>query len=228
MIALENVSKHYQLGSVPVQALKNINLKIKRGDKIAVIGKSGSGKSTLMNIIGGLDTPNSGKVLYEDCNIVKMIDQEISSFRLNKIGFVFQDFGLLPFLSVFENIEYPLMLLNVAKKLRIHKVLKKIEEVGLSNKIHVRPTKLSGGQQQRVAIARALVTTPLIVLADEITANLDEANSNQILSLLDKMQKKYNSTLIFATHDKSVTQFADRLIELKDGKISVNRFHPTL
>jgi len=221
-ILINNVSKNYALGKVEVPALKNINLSIKKGEIICLMGPSGSGKSTLLNLIGALDTPSNGEVHINGENISSLTDRALSKFRNKTLGFIFQSFNLIPVLSVFENIEYPLLIQDIFAKERKVRVNDYIEAVGLSQYSTRYPDELSGGQRQRVAIARALVTHPSIIIADEPTANLDHKTGKEVMDLISSMNKKSGATVIFATHDPIVSDYTKNIICLKDGKISEN------
>lgn len=217
MIELKNVKKIYDNGAIKVEALKNINLKIDKGEFVAIIGSSGSGKSTLLHLLGGLDSCTSGRILVDETNIGNMDDDEMSKYRLNKVGFIFQFFNLIPILNVLENITLPL---RIAKKEIDNDYLKELlNMLGIDKRINHLPSQLSGGQQQRVAIARALLTNPSIILADEPTGNLDSENSNEVIELLKCAARKFNQTVLIVTHDNEVAEKADRIIEMKDGVI---------
>jgi len=220
MILLKEVTKEYRLGKIIVNALRGINLDIGEGEFVSICGPSGSGKSTLLNLIGCLDSPTSGTIHIMNTNIVSLQDMESSRLRNKMIGFIFQMFNLIPVLSSYENVEYPLILQGLTKKERREKVLKMIEDVGLSDFITHRPDELSGGQRQRVAIARALVTNPKLVLADEPTANLDAKTGIEILELMKKMNEKDKTTFIFSTHDPKVMNYAKKIYVLSDGSIA--------
>jgi putative ABC transport system ATP-binding protein len=203
-----------------VSALKKVNLDIFEGEYTALVGASGSGKSTLLNIIGCIDDPDSGEVLIDNVNIKNLTDDQKSDLRNQKIGFIFQSFNLVPVLNVFENIELPLQinpLIPTAK--RRDRVREAIADVGLENFAHHRPDQLSGGQRQRVAIARALVGHPLLVLADEPTANLDSETSNKILDLMSDLNQKKKVTFLFSTHDEKIMNRVGRIVHIKDGVI---------
>ncbi len=221
MIKLNQVSKTYKLGKTEVKALKNVNLEINKGDFVAVVGPSGSGKTTLLNLIGCLDKPDEGEILLEGENVLNKNFNQLADLRLKKIGFIFQSFNLIPVLNVYENIEFPALLLprKEREKNLKEKIFKLIEEVGLSEHISHKPDELSGGQRQRVAIARALVNNPVIVLADEPTANLDSENAEKIIDLMRRLNDELNTTFVFATHDTRILKHVKRIVELKDGKI---------
>ncbi|MCC0648069.1 ABC transporter ATP-binding protein [Clostridioides sp. ZZV15-6598] len=214
----ESLSKHYGKGESLVKALDDVNLEINEGEFVAIIGKSGSGKSTLLHMIGGLDIPTSGKVYIDNKNIFTLKEEELAVFRRRKIGFIFQSYNLIPSLNVWENVVLPIGLDGRAVDEQFIKDL--LKSLGLENKHDVLPNTLSGGQQQRVAIARALATRPAIILADEPTGNLDSKTSDEVMSILKSMSKKYSQTLVMITHDDSIAQMADRVIFIEDGKVS--------
>lgn len=210
--------KIYQLGKTQVEALRGVNLEIEKGEYVAIMGPSGSGKSTLMNLLGCLDTPTKGKYYLEDRDVSSLSDDELALIRNKKIGFVFQSFHLLPRTSALHNVELPLIYAGLARKERIKRAIKALEEVDLADRIHHHPSELSGGERQRVAIARALVNDPSIILADEPTGNLDSKTGAEILDLFDRIHRKGN-TVIVVTHDPEVAARAERIIHLKDGRI---------
>ncbi len=218
LMELKMVSKKYRTGTEDLFALDNINLNIDKGEFVSIIGKSGSGKSTLMNILGFLDIPTSGKYLFEDNDINKMKESNISQIRSRKIGFIFQSFNLIPTLSALENVELPLVYQKVNKNKRREKAISALESVGLSHRTLHRPNQLSGGQQQRVAIARALALNPEVILADEPTGNLDSSSGNEVMNLLKKLNQN-GKTVIIITHDDSIAHQAGRIITISDGKI---------
>ena len=218
IVEILNIKKNYQLGKTVVNALKGINLTIQEGDFLSIIGASGSGKTTLLNIIGCIDCPTEGNLQISGQPICSMNDNEITNLRLNKIGFIFQTFNLIPVLNVIENVEFPLLLMNKFTKDEIKARSEKfIDEVGLKSFIKHRPFELSGGQRQRVAIARALVTKPDIILADEPTANLDSVTGESILELMKELNEVEKTTFIFSTHDANVLKYAKTIIKIKDG-----------
>ncbi|EQF23751.1 ABC transporter family protein [Clostridioides difficile CD160] len=214
----ENLSKHYGAGESLVRALDNVNLEINEGEFVAIIGKSGSGKSTLLHMIGGLDIPTSGNVYIDNKNIFTLKEEELAVFRRRKIGFIFQSYNLIPSLNVWENVVLPIGL--DGREVDEHFIKELLKSLGLENKHDVLPNTLSGGQQQRVAIARALATRPAIILADEPTGNLDSKTSDEVMSILKSMSKKYSQTLVMITHDDSIAQMADRVIFIEDGRVS--------
>jgi len=219
MIQVKNVFKTYSLEQTEVKALQGVSLSISQGEFLCMLGASGSGKSTLLNLIGCLDTPDEGSILIDNEAVEKATRSRKAALRSQKIGLIFQSFNLISVLSVYENIELPLLIKKDQNPENKEWIKYLISTVGLSEFAHHRPSELSGGQRQRVAIARALVTRPLIVLADEPTANLDSKTGMSILELLMDINKKNNTTFLFATHDPQVRQFASRCLMLKDGKI---------
>lgn len=218
MIQLFNISKTYQMGEDAIKALDNLSLQVTKGEFIAIIGPSGSGKSTLMNIIGILDRASSGEYYLNKMNLMRISDKKISKIRNKKIGFIFQQFNLMPRLTAFENVELPLIYRGTSKPTRKKMVLKSLERVGLLEKQKHLPAQLSGGQQQRVAIARAIAGNPEIILADEPTGALDSKTGEEVMRLLKEIHREGN-TLIMITHDKTIAEQAERIIEIKDGKL---------
>jgi len=219
VILVENLSKVYKSGYVSVNALKEINLSIRRGEFTAVAGPSGSGKTTLLNIVSGLDSPTSGRAFLAGRPISQMSGTELSDYRRDHIGFIFQSYNLIPVLSVGENIEYIMLLQGVPHKSRLERVRDILEVVGLSGMQERLPSQLSGGQQQRVAVARAMVSEPDIILADEPTANLDSATGAALLDMMRELNERRGMTFIFSTHDNMIMERAKRLVRLKDGEI---------
>lgn len=227
LIILKNVTKEYRKDSkresVKVLALKDINLEIEKGEFLAIMGPSGSGKTTLLNIIGCLDIPTSGEVIFNGARLTNATESYLSEYRRKNIGFIFQSYNLIPVLTVKENIELPLTIDNtLSKEEREERVLKLIEMVGLKGMENRYPRELSGGQEQRVAIARALVKKPLIVLADEPTANLDSVTAEDVIEIMRLMNEVEGTTFIFSTHDPRVERHARRVIILKDGQINLD------
>ncbi|MBD7912495.1 ABC transporter ATP-binding protein [Clostridium cibarium] len=214
-----NLSKSYGNNENMVNALNEITLNIEEGEFISIVGTSGSGKSTLLNMLGGLDRPSSGKVYINNKDIFEMKDDDLTIFRRRNIGFIFQNYNLMPILNVYENIILPLELDD--KKVDKKYLEDVIDTLGLSSKINNLPNKLSGGQQQRVAIARALVTKPSIILADEPTGNLDSKTGSEVLNFLKLSIKKFNQTLVMITHNESMAEMADRIIRIEDGKLKL-------
>jgi len=211
--------KDYKVGKVLFPALRGIDMHIGDGEFTAIAGPSGSGKTTLLNIIGCLDVPTRGDVIVDGTNVNTLTPKDKAELRKEKIGFVFQTFNLIPVLTAYENVEMPLLLLDIPANQKKKKVIAILEEVGLEDFINRKPNEMSGGQQQRVAVARALVKEPSMVLADEPTANLDSTTATEILSLMHELNKKLKTMFVFSTHDKLVMDFATRLIKLRDGKI---------
>jgi len=220
LIETKNLVKDYTVGNHFFRALNEINLQFKSGEFTGLVGPSGSGKTTLLNIIGALDTPSSGSTIVMDQKIEELSHKQAAKLRNQYLGFIFQTYNLLPVYTVFENVEFPLLLLKMDVDKRKKAVLDALEWVGLSDKIKSKPAQLSGGESQRVAIARAMVKKPTIVLADEPTANLDAKNSHNILQTMEKLNKELNTTFIFATHDDKVIQYLRRKISLEDGKVA--------
>lgn len=220
LIFIENMFKSYPMGLKKFTALKNINLKFEEREFTGIVGPSGSGKTTLLNIIGSLDAQTEGNVLVMNQSVKKMNAKDSAEMRSKYIGFIFQTYNLLPVYSVFENVEFPLLLLNMKAEARKKAVLDALDWVGLSDKTASHPAQLSGGESQRVAIARAIVKKPAIVLADEPTANLDAENSHHILKTMKNLNKNLGTTFIFSTHDSKVIQYLHRKITLIDGKIA--------
>jgi putative ABC transport system ATP-binding protein len=222
IILLEDIWKTYPMGKLEVHALKGVNLAISEGEFVAVAGPSGSGKTTLMNIVGLIDSPSRGGLLIDGREIKAQSRAELTRMRRELIGFVFQSFNLLPVLSVFENVELPLIIgkRGGSKAERRERVEYLLEEVELADRRNHRPAELSGGQQQRVAIARALVTRPRIIIADEPTANLDSVTGEKVLGLMKKINREEKTTFLFSSHDSLIWQMADHVVFLHDGNIS--------
>ena len=218
LIQLKNVNKYYENGMEKIHVLKNINLSVQEGEFLAILGPSGSGKSTILNMIGGLDSYDSGEVIVDGTEYNNQNDEVMSEYRRRMLGFVFQSFHLIPVLSVYENVVFPVQIDGKREdKSYIEELLK---ELGIYEKKDTFPTKLSGGQQQRVAIARALANKPKIILADEPTGNLDSDTGNDVLRILMKGIKKYGQTLIMITHNQEIAKMADRIVYIKNGVIS--------
>ena len=220
MISLKNVTKDYKLGKSVVRALQGIDLEINKGEFVSICGPSGSGKTTLLNLLGCLDSPTTGQVIVMNNDVARLSDTVLSRLRNRIIGFIFQTFNLIPVLTAYENVEYPLVLLGLSQRERQQRVLKMLDEVGLINFTKHRPDELSGGQRQRVAIARALVTNPKMVLADEPTANLDSVTGEEILKIMKKMNEEHHTTFIFSTHDSEIMKYAEKIYNIRDGRIS--------
>jgi putative ABC transport system ATP-binding protein len=220
LIKLENVKKIYQTGEIPVTALNEISFTIERQTFVSFIGPSGSGKSTILNLVGSLDKPTSGDVIVDNVNVATLDRSEAAKFRGSTIGFVFQNFNLIPVLSVYENVEYPLLLIkSIPASERRERIDSLLEKVGMIDYRNKYPNQISGGQKQRVAIARALVTNPKIVLADEPTANLDHKTAFKVINIMHEMQKSLGTTFIFSTHDPKIVGEAEIIYTLEDGAI---------
>ena len=221
-IELENAVKTYQIGEVETHALHGVSLTFAEGEFTALVGPSGSGKTTMLQLMGCLDRPNSGTVKINDQDVTKLSKNKRADLRREKIGFIFQFFALIPVLTAYENVELPLLLNNVKAKERQERAMGLLEAVGLVDRAGHRPDQLSGGEQQRVAIARALASGPLLVLADEPTANLDTANGAQAMEIMQRLNQETGTAFIFATHDPRVISYAQRVIELQDGRVISN------
>jgi putative ABC transport system ATP-binding protein len=219
VIDAHNVSRIYNPETIPVYAVNNVHLHLNKGEFTALVGPSGSGKTTLLNLIGGLDRPDSGNIIINDVDITKLSSNQLITFRLNHIGFVFQSYNLIPVLTARENVEMIMQLQKISRKDRDERIKQLFEEVQLSDKLNSRPSELSGGQQQRVAVARALASKPKFVLADEPTANLDTKSASNLLDIMAKLNKEEQITFLFSTHDQRVIERARRVITLVDGKI---------
>jgi len=223
LIKVKNVHKVYTLEKTEITAVQDVSLEIQAGERVCLMGPSGSGKSTLLNIIGCVDQASKGDIFIDGEDANKLSDAHLSDFRNRTMGFIFQNFNLIPVLSVFENIEYPLLLQRVSSKDRKKRVQDLLDKVGLADYGKRSPEKLSGGQRQRVAIARALVTNPKLVIADEPTASLDHATGKIIMELMVEMNRAAGSTLVFATHDPTVAEFAGRVVSMIDGQVIEDR-----
>ncbi len=221
VIELNDIKKSYYLGKQELKVLKGITLEIFRNEYVALMGPSGSGKSTLMNILGCLDSPSSGRYILNNNDVSKMADDALAEIRNKEIGFVFQQFNLLPRLTAAENVALPLIYNGTPKKERMDRALEMLNRVGLADRSHHKPNELSGGQNQRVAIARALVNNPSIILADEPTGNLDSKTSVEIMNIFGKIQSEGN-TVVLVTHEEDIAQFAQRIIRLRDGVIETD------
>ncbi len=219
IIKTEDLDKIYQDNGVPVQALKNINFLVTKGDFTVLAGPSGSGKTTLLNLIGALDSPTAGNVFFEGVDISKKKPRELSSLRLHKLGFIFQAYNLIPVLTAIENIEFSMMLAGISEKERRERALKVMADLGIRELADKRPNEMSGGQQQRVAVARALVNNPMVILADEPTANLDSKTGSILLDIMQQMNEERNITFVFSSHDPQVIERGKRLVLLHDGMI---------
>lgn len=220
ILTVENLVKYYGTGERTVKAVDHISLEVERGTFTAIVGRSGSGKSTLLHLIGGLDRPDSGKVRIEEVNIFSMKGDRLAQFRRKKIGFIFQDYNLIPSLNVWENIVLPSGLDN--RRINIPDVEMILEKIGLADKRNAMPNTLSGGQKQRAAIVRALVTRPAVILADEPTGNLDSRTELEVMGLLKSCVAEFGQTLVMITHDETIAQMAEEIVEIADGKV-VNR-----
>ncbi|WP_338972475.1 ABC transporter ATP-binding protein [Fusobacterium nucleatum] len=218
IITVDKINKTYKNGSLELQVLKNISFKVDKGEFLAIMGSSGSGKSTMMNILGCLDNQYEGRYILDGIDISKSNENELSEIRNKKIGFIFQSFNLLPRLTALENVELPLVYSSILKEERHKRANELLEMVGLKDRIHHRPNELSGGQRQRVAIARALVNNPSIILADEPTGNLDSKSEEEIIEILQKLNKM-GKTIVIVTHEPSIGEIAERKIIFKDGEI---------
>ena len=219
LISVKGVSKVFKVGEENFTALRDINLEIDSGSFMSFVGPSGSGKTTILNLIGGLDVPTAGNIFFKNTKLSSMNRNQMAQYRRKNIGFIFQTYNLFPVYSVYENILFPLLLNGSKEKDARERVMNIINKVGLSDQVKKRPSQLSGGQCQRVAIARALVKDPLLILADEPTANLDSKNSLQILELMSELNKQYKAAVVFSTHDEKVTRYVRREVGLEDGKI---------
>lgn len=217
IVKTNKLKKYYKIGDNIVKALDGVNFEVKKKEFVSIIGKSGSGKSTLLHMIGGLDIPSSGTVVVDGVNLSEMSNEELALFRRRKVGFIFQQYNLIPDLNVYENITFPLDLDRI--KVDSNFIEELLKKLNIYDKKEMLPAMLSGGEQQRVAIARALATKPAIILADEPTGNLDTKGSQNVINLLKDLAKQYNQTLIVITHDPDVANMADRIIKIGDGKI---------
>ena len=217
ILIAENLKKYYQMGENVVKALDGVSLSVRQGEFLAIVGKSGSGKSTLLHMLGGLDRPDSGKVFIEGRDIFGLKDEQLAIFRRRKIGFIFQDYNLMPALNVWENIVLPIGL--DGKRVNKDYVMSIVKSIGMEDRLTATPSMLSGGQKQRVAIARAIASRPAIILADEPTGNLDSKTEMEVISILKNCVSKYGQTLVMITHDETIAQMADRIIIIEDGKV---------
>lgn len=221
IVELENVDKDYPLGNTVVEALRGVDLAIRRGEFTTIAGPSGSGKTTVLNLVGCIDVPTRGQVRIDGQSTSELDDKELTALRLHKLGFIFQSFNLIDVLDLFHNVEFPLLLQGeLDKAQRRERVEEMVEQVGLTPQLRQRPNELSGGQRQRVAVARALVTRPQIVLADEPTANLDSETGKNIIDLMRRINETMETTFIFSSHDPKIIERAERVVELVDGRVA--------
>jgi putative ABC transport system ATP-binding protein len=216
---VDNVTRVFKIGKIETQALRGVSLSIEDGEFTALVGPSGSGKTTLLQLMGCLDQPTSGRVIVNGKDVSRLNRGQRADMRRGTIGFIFQFFALIPTLSAYENVEMPLLLNGYSVSQRRERVMELLEAVDLGDRAHHRPDQLSGGQQQRVAVARALASHPVLVLADEPTANLDTANGKQVMEIMQRLNQETGVTFVFATHDPRVIAFARRVVELRDGRI---------
>lgn len=224
LLELKNIGKKYKIGTEVINALHTIDLKIEKGEYVALMGPSGSGKSTLMNIIGCLDTPSQGEYFLNGKEVSKMSENELAEIRNKEIGFIFQTFNLVPRSNALDNVALPLVYAGINKEQRVKRATKTLNDVGLGDRITHKPNELSGGQRQRVAVARALVNNPSIILADEPTGNLDSKTSEEIMTLFREIHKSGN-TIIVVTHEEEIAQHALRIVRIKDGKIESDKIN---
>jgi putative ABC transport system ATP-binding protein len=225
VIELQDVSRIYKIGEVETAALSGVNLAIEKGEFTAIVGPSGSGKTTMLQLMGCLDRPTSGRLHINGQDVSRLNANKRADLRKGTIGFVFQFFALIPGLTAYENVDLPLLLAGAKKEERRERANELLEAVGISDRARHRPDQMSGGEQQRVAIARALATHPVLVLADEPTANLDTENGRQIMEIMLRLNEETGTTFVFATHDPRVIAFARRVVELRDGKVADNSRH---
>ncbi len=219
ILIVKGLRKIYRLGGGIVRALDGVDLEIRKGEMVAIMGRSGSGKTTLLNVLGGLDLPEEGQVILDGVDITRLNGRRLTPLRRQKVGFVFQEFNLIPTLTAVENVELPLRYAGVPRGQRRKKALEALEWVGMLSRAHHRPAQLSGGEQQRVAIARALVSRPALVLADEPTGELDSQTASQIMGLLLSLNRELEQTFVIVTHDPGLTRYCDRILRMEDGRI---------
>jgi len=222
VIELQEVTRVYRIGEVETRALRGVTMTVEEGEFTAIVGPSGSGKTTLLQLLGCLDRPTSGTVRVKGRDVTQLNANQRADLRKGTIGFVFQFFALIPGLTAYENVELPLLLMGKSGKERKERVTELLAAVGLSDRAHHRPDQMSGGEQQRVAVARALATHPVLVLADEPTANLDTENGRQVMEIMQRLNQETGTTFLFATHDPRVIPFARRVVTLRDGQVSEN------
>lgn len=225
IIEIKNLTKIYDGAGLEVKAVNGIDLNFEKGEFAAVVGPSGSGKTTFLNLLGGLDSPTAGEVVVDGVNIWKLRSRKLINFRMNNIGFVFQAYNLIPVLTARENVEFIMQLQGRSKSERDARTKELLKAVGLVDRINSRPNKLSGGQQQRVAVARALASKPKFILADEPTANLDTKSTENLLDIMERLNKEEDITFIFSTHDARVVKKARRVVTMEDGKIVSDIVH---
>ncbi len=223
MITIEQMTKVYTMGEIEVHALRGVNLTINSGEFVAIMGPSGSGKSTLMNMIGCLDTPTSGRYALDGIEVASLNDNDLSAVRARKLGFVFQQYMLLPRQSALANVEMPMLYRGIESKERARRAQVALELVGMGNRLDHRPNELSGGQQQRVAIARALAGSPSVILADEPTGALDSTTSEEIMYMLKQLNREQKLTIIIVTHESDIAAYADRIVTIRDGVVTTDR-----
>ncbi len=228
-IEIHKLCKTYNQDSdFPVQAVREVDLTIEQGEFVAIMGPSGSGKTTLLNMLGGIDTPTSGEVYIDGCNICALPEKQLIAFRRDHVGFIFQDYSLLPVLTALENVEFVMQLQGKSEAECRQRATELLKQVGLAEQQNKRPTKLSGGQQQRVAVARALASRPRFVMADEPTANLDADSTSELLNIMQRLNEKEGTTFIFSTHDPRVIKRAKRVIVFEDGRLTADRLNTEL
>jgi len=221
IIQVDNVHKSYLMGKEAVPALRGVTINVERGEMVCLMGPSGSGKTTLLNLLGGLDEPSRGHIVIDGSNVVAMKEEALARLRLQKLGYVFQTFNLLNNFTAFENVEAPIVLVSqLGRKARKARVAWLLEQVGLADRMDHYPSELSGGQQQRVAIARALANDPPIIIGDEMTGDLDSETGFEVMRLIRQLNQEQNKTVVFVTHDPRMADFADRIINMLDGKIA--------
>ena len=219
VIKIRNVKKKYRMGNEKIPAINNISLDISYGEICCLLGKSGSGKSTLLNLIAGLEKPTKGNIIFNKCHMERMNEDQLAKFRQQYVGFVFQSYNLLSTLTALENVTLPLIFRKVPAAERNKRAMKMLEAVGLSERANHKPSEMSGGQQQRVSIARAFINSPQVVFADEPTGNLDTKTTYEMMDLITSLAQKNRQTLVIVTHDLEISEYADRIIHLSDGKI---------